>query len=236
MVSVVIPAYNEEKTIGACLESLVAQKTKLHFEVIVVDNNSTDRTSEIAREFSDKLRMRIVYEKRKGSGPARAAGFAKAKSDIILSTDADAVLPEDWIEALTSVLGDRHVVAVTSACKIDEGSYSHKTTFYVLQLLFMYAHRLFIGYFFISGYSYAIRRSAYIASGGIDVKLSALDDVELSKRVARVGKIAFLRKASVLASNRRYRQGLISGGVSYWKPLLKIIFLNRKDIAMQDIR
>ena len=55
-VSVVIPAYNEEKYIGRCLDSLVAQKTKYEFEVIVVDNNSTDNTRTIAR-----TKIKYVY-------------------------------------------------------------------------------------------------------------------------------------------------------------------------------
>lgn len=76
MLSVVIPAYNEEELIGNCLNALVAQKTTEEFEVIVVDNNSRDKTAEIAEKYKSKLNLKILLQKEKGRGAARQKGFA----------------------------------------------------------------------------------------------------------------------------------------------------------------
>lgn len=91
-ISVVIPTYNEEKYIGKCLQSVLDQEEKPD-EIIVVDNNCTDKTVEIAR----KLGAKIVKEKKQGMIYARNAGFDAAKSEIIARTDADAIPPRDWI-------------------------------------------------------------------------------------------------------------------------------------------
>jgi len=95
MISIVIPAYNEEENIRCCLEGLVAQKTDQEFEVIVVDNVSTDKTSGVARTFVDKINLRVVEEHTKGRGAARCRGFSEATGETILSTDADCVVPSN---------------------------------------------------------------------------------------------------------------------------------------------
>lgn len=95
-VSVVIPAYNEEKLLGRCLESLHNQHLAPH-EIIVVDNNSSDRTAEIAAQYG----AIVVSEKRQGIAWARDAGFDRASGDIIARCDADCVAPPTWIETIT---------------------------------------------------------------------------------------------------------------------------------------
>lgn len=95
-VSVVIPAYNEEKYIGPCLESLATQ-TVLPDEVIVVDNNSTDRTSDIAKTFKN---VTVIKESVQGSVGARDRGFNVARHPILARCDADSVLPPNWISVM----------------------------------------------------------------------------------------------------------------------------------------
>lgn len=90
--SVIIPVYNEERHIGPCLEAVLAQTEPLN-EVIVVDNNSSDRTVEIASKYPG---VRIIHEKTQGLIPARNRGFAEASADILCRIDADAVLAPDW--------------------------------------------------------------------------------------------------------------------------------------------
>ena len=94
-VSVVIPAYNEEKFIKGCLQSLMEQEEKAD-EIIVVDNNSTDKTVKICKEFP----VEIVYEPVQGITSARNAGFDKAAFDLIARCDADTIVPYDWIEKI----------------------------------------------------------------------------------------------------------------------------------------
>lgn len=90
--SVVIPVYNEEKYIEKCLISLSNQIDKPD-EIIVVDNNCTDKTVDIVK----KYKVKIIKEKNQGIVHARNKGFNSARYDIIARCDADSVLPTDWI-------------------------------------------------------------------------------------------------------------------------------------------
>ncbi len=90
--SLIIPVYNEERHIGACLDA-VASQTVMPTEVIVVDNNSTDRTVEIASQYKF---VKIIQESRQGRGNARTAGFNVASCDIIGRIDADSRIHPDW--------------------------------------------------------------------------------------------------------------------------------------------
>lgn len=90
--SVIIPAYNEERQITACLDALMRQ-TEAPDEIIVVDNNCTDRTVELAQKYRN---VKVVSEKTQGLIAARNKGFRVAKGDILCRIDADSVLVPDW--------------------------------------------------------------------------------------------------------------------------------------------
>ena len=139
--SVVIPAYNEQDYVAACLQSLTWQKTKTKFEVILIDNNSTDNTNKIANSFKDKLNIRVIVEKQQGRGVARWRGFEEAVGSIIFSTDADTILPEDWVERFMKYFANKEIVAVTSLCNIDEPSRVDKAVFKFFVLLANEGHR-----------------------------------------------------------------------------------------------
>jgi glycosyltransferase involved in cell wall biosynthesis len=83
--SIVIPAYNEECSIAACLQSLARQQTDVQYEVLLVDNNSTDATVETAQAAAIGLDFHVVREPRQGRGAARGTGFNVACGDIIFS-------------------------------------------------------------------------------------------------------------------------------------------------------
>ncbi len=91
--SIVIPAYNEEDHIGACLDAIAAQ-TVMPNEVIVVDNNSTDKTVEIAQKYPF---VTVIQEKTRGIVYGRDAGFNAAHSQLIGRIDADTHLPRGWV-------------------------------------------------------------------------------------------------------------------------------------------
>jgi glycosyltransferase involved in cell wall biosynthesis len=93
-VSAVIIAYNEEKQIGNCLENLENQSEKAD-EIIVVDNNCTDKTVAIASKFKG---VRIVKEEKQGMIYARNKGFDSAKYELIVRCDADTRVTKDWIK------------------------------------------------------------------------------------------------------------------------------------------
>ncbi|MGA3291593.1 MAG: glycosyltransferase [Candidatus Microgenomates bacterium] len=94
-VSLIIPAYNEEKYIGRCLKSVNNQVIPAD-EVIVVNNNSIDKTAAIAK----KLGAKVIKEKMQGMIYARNRGFNTAKYEIIARCDADAIVPRNWIKII----------------------------------------------------------------------------------------------------------------------------------------
>ncbi|MDP6671319.1 MAG: glycosyltransferase family 2 protein [archaeon] len=101
-VSVVIPVYNGEKTLRKCLKS-VSNQTYGNYSIIVVDNNSSDDSKAIIKEFQKQnSNLSYVFEPRPGRGTARNAGINSAKGSIIAMTDSDCVVPENWIEELVS--------------------------------------------------------------------------------------------------------------------------------------
>jgi len=234
--SIVIPAFNEEDYIGACLQSLAWQKTKKKFEVIVIDNNSTDNTNKVAKSFKNKLNLKVIVEKEQGRGVARWRGFEEATGNIIFSTDADTILPEDWIEIFMKHFKDKKIVAVTSLCNIDEPSRMDKAIFKFFLLLANEGHRIALGHYWLSGFSYAIRRDTYEKAGKINKELDALDDIDLARRVRKLGKIKLVRNVPVLSSNRRFKNGMTTGLLGYVKPFIKVAILKNKNFIMDNAR
>ena len=107
MVSVVVCAFEAERTLGACLESL----RRLHYpryEVVVVDDGSRDRTSAIADSFAGDL-IRVVHQENRGLSAARNRGAAEARGDVIAFTDADCVADDAWLTYLVGKLGEGYV-------------------------------------------------------------------------------------------------------------------------------
>lgn len=238
-ITVVIPAYNEEQYISNCLDSLANQITDLPFEVIVVNNNSTDRSQEIINNYKNKLNLRIILETKKGRGAARWRGFKEAKGDIILSTDADSVVPLNWIQALTNSLKNSSGVAVSGPCYFDDMPNITKKLMNILQPLFMVGYRIIFGHYFLSGFNFAIQKTAYIQSGGFNPNLNAIEDGDLSFRVNKIGKIKFVPKIKVIASGRRFKSNLIGGLISYIATFINYYLFHinlNKSVYMNDVR
>lgn len=234
LISVVIPAFNEEKYIKDCLFSLVDQATNLNYEVIVVDNNSTDATVKIAQTFKNKLNLKIIHEKKQSRGAARAGGFKEAKGEIILSTDADALVYPDWISTLVNLIGGE-VVAATTSCKTLDLGPLKDAVFNFLQPAATRFYKLFFGHYWLAGFSFAVSRSAYISSGGFNPNLQALEDADLASRVAKLGKIKFINKP-VIFSGRRFKKGLVSGIFAYIKTFVYGYKLKRGPVFMGNPR
>jgi biofilm PGA synthesis N-glycosyltransferase PgaC len=234
-VSIIIPAFNEEKCIAKCLASLSKLHLKSQIEIILVDNNSSDKTVKIAKRYLTKMRLRIVKEKTKGRGAARAKGFSVAKGKILFSTDADTILPADWIENILPHFQNPEVVAVTGNATLH--SCSDKTT-EVLDFCFpkmMEIYRFVSGHYWLNGFNFAIRRDVYKKVGGFNPLINGAEDFELSSRVKRAGKICFHEDCVVNVSGRRFEKGLFWGATDYLKTLGVFLF-NKEKAVLPDIR
>jgi glycosyltransferase involved in cell wall biosynthesis len=109
-VSIVVPVFNGEETIEKCLKSLLdLNYPKNKLEIIVVDNNSQDKTPKIVRKFP----VRFLFESIQSSFAARNKGIKNAKYEIIAFTDADCVAHKNWVKELIKKFKDSEVMGVS---------------------------------------------------------------------------------------------------------------------------
>lgn len=198
--SVVIPVYNEEKRIKKCLESLMKQSEKPD-EIIVVDNNCTDGTIKIVKEYKKII---IVKEKKQGILIARNTGFDQAKNDIIARCDADTILPHDWIKNIKqSFSKDKNIVAVSMPLFINDYGFNDKFAF--IFYIYMFIPMVLIGHYPLIGPSMAVKKSAWekIKKELCTDQNQVHEDLDISFHIKKLGRIYHDKKNLVLTSGRR---------------------------------
>jgi glycosyltransferase involved in cell wall biosynthesis len=155
-VSLVIPVYNEETRITACLEA-VARQTVMPHEVIVVDNNSSDATVTEAKKYPF---VTVITAKRQGVVHARNRGFNAATGDVIGRIDADTRLPSDWVETVVRLFADDSLDAVSGAMDYHDLPLAKICAAIDLRLRRSVARRM-ADEVFLQGANMALRRSAW---------------------------------------------------------------------------
>lgn len=153
-VSVVIPAYNEEEHLEECLIALEAQTVK-PLEIIVVDNNSKDKTVEIAKRHKT---VKLIKEKKQGLYFSRQTGMAAAKGDVIGKIDADTIVDEHWVEVLEETFSDPGVFAATGPVGYHDMPFPMFTK--KAEHAFLQLARL-TDYQFLMGANMAVRKTAW---------------------------------------------------------------------------
>ena len=158
-ISVIIPAYNESRLIGRCLESLTTQSRPLD-EIIVINNNSTDDTVEQAERFPG---VRVITEKRQGISYTRTAGYNAANGDIIARVDADTIAHPQWAATIEKLfLSDPELGAVTGVSGVAELSPRNLFWFKWVHNLFRLQHQYSMGIQpVLYGFNCALRASTW---------------------------------------------------------------------------
>lgn len=216
-ITVVIPAYNAAGTIDECLTALANQVCSLPFEVIVVDDGSTDGTADIAATYPN---VTVITQQNGYAAAARNKGIAAAQGDIICLTDADCAPREDWIEQISQPLRDNSDVIGS------KGTYLTKQkslTARFVQVEYEDKYDLLLpqeNIDFIDTYSAAYRRDVLLANDGFDEKFPYLEDQELSFRLAARGYLMRFQPNAVVYHFHRdtvwkyFRTKFVIG---YWK-------------------
>jgi glycosyltransferase involved in cell wall biosynthesis len=159
MLSLVIPVYNEERHLKACLDA-IARQTVMPDEVIVVDNNSSDDSARIAAGYPF---VTVIHEPVQGLIPARNAGFARATGDILGRIDADARLEPDWVARVKAHFADQSVGGVTGLAYADVLPGTHAVRSRLWPWLYFYNWEALIGGPILWGANMAIRKTDWLA-------------------------------------------------------------------------
>ncbi len=203
--SVIIPTYQEERHIAACLESIRNQiLDNDELEIIVSDAHSTDMTCSIARRYTEKIE---VSEKR-GIAIGRNLGAAKAKNEILVFVDADAVLDPSFLSECRKTFADHSIVGLTGIAYPLDGSVMPRLVYYGTYLLVRFFS--FFGLKLFPGICTAYRTESFRKAGGFREDLGVVEDLDLSRRISRTGKCLVQKKARAGVSTRRLKTHLLS--------------------------
>ena len=200
MISVVVPSFNEESGIEACLKSLCDQTLpRDQYEIIVVDGNSKDKTREIAEKYADK----VFIQTSKKVGGARNDGVLASRYDLIVTTDADCFLPRSWLETIVKDFGKYPEASVIYGPIYPlEPGFKHKFEVFLYNLVVRFG--AWTGVFYATlGSNTAFRKNLFIEAGMYRV-VDAGDDWELPRRMKNYGRVVLDMKMIIGFSMRRY--------------------------------
>ncbi len=197
-ISVVVPTYNEEETIGRCLNALLKQG--IH-EIIVVDGGSSDRTVEIAEELATKV---VSSEEYDSVSKARKEGIRLATGDVIAFVDADTVVSTTWRKGVIEAFSDEEVVAATGPAYPLEGGGLLINLGYIISYDYLVRLTLLIGRPHFMGFNSAYRHEIIRNIDIPEVKVS--EDALMSMAAYPMGKMVFNHKMSVYTSYRRIKK------------------------------
>ena len=182
--SVIVPAYQAADIVGACVRALEQQTVdRARYEIVVVDDGSTDATSDAAREAGADRVLRVPHG---GPAAARNAGIESARGEIVLFTDADCEPAEEWIARMVAPLDNPQVMGVKGTYRTKQPSLIAR----LVQLEFDIRYERMAELpriDFVDTYAAAYRRALFVQHGLFDTAYIAAEDVDLSFRLAQAG-------------------------------------------------
>jgi glycosyltransferase involved in cell wall biosynthesis len=238
--SLIIPAYNEESYLAACLEyasaELEAQKHRGPFEIIVVNNASTDRTHEIAASFPH---VRVVYEPRKGLTYARQRGLEEATGEILAYIDADTHMPQGWVARVLDAYQSRSDAVCVSGPYFYYDLPRNKRALVRLYWMLLAKPTYWMTRYMAVGGNFAAKKASLLQIGGFDTSISFYgEDTNIARRLSEVGKVVFDMQLVMHTSARRLlEEGFTSTAMNYVINFMAEVVL-KKPLSAQyrDIR
>lgn len=209
--SIVIPAFNEEKCLPGTLKKVSEALAEIDFdsEVIVVDNQSVDKTEEIAKNFG----AIVVFEIEHNIGKVRNTGAKTAEGDLLVFVDADTQVPEKLFQKIVETMADEKCFG--GAVVVEYENFERKwMKFYLLGWHFWSAV-----FNMKQGATQFCRKTAFLEIGGYDESVYMGEDVEFYRRLSKFarqngGYLHFIENPKVVTSSRRFDK------MSVWKILL----------------
>ena len=222
-ISLVIPAYNEEKYIGTCLEYVFKNAPNFFHEIIVIDNASTDKTREVAEKFKG---VKVIYEAQKGLTSARQKGLESATGDLIAYIDADTKMPKDWSKKVLKYFSKNPgLVCISGPYIYHDVSFLKSISVWMYWHIFAYPTSLITGYMVVGG-NFIAKKNALEKINGFDKSISFYgEDTDIAKRLSMVGKVKFIPSFFMYTSARRFKgQGTGNTAIMYVLNFLSVVF------------
>ena len=237
ILSFVVPAYNEEAYLGACLESIIAQTQMLPpevarlTEIIVVNNASSDNTRDVALRYPG---VTVVDEARKGLTFARQAGFSASSGQLIAHVDADSRLTPGWIgQVLDTFAKEPELAALSGPVVYYDLTPSQRVLvhFFYLTAFSCYVlnrYVLRVGSM-VQGGNFVTSRAALDAIGGFNLGISFYgEDTDIARRLNTVGEVRFTFRLKMFSSARRLKkEGMFTMATRYSLNYLWTTFFKR---------
>ncbi len=194
--SIIVPAYNEEALIGDCLISLKNQNfDRKQYEIIVVDNGSSDQTAKITKSFG----VRVVKEPQKGVARARIRGAEVAKGEILVYTDADCRPLMNWLRLIDNAFqANPQLDGVGGVFAFFDGNW-FETNLTPIGKIFTWH---------LSGGNMAVKKETYQRLGGFNYRVNLGEDALFSMKLKKYGQFKINRKNLVYTSARRFSYNL----------------------------
>ena len=231
--SFVIPAYNEEAYLPACLESILEQTRGLDVEteLIVVNNASSDRTREVALKYPG---VTVVDEPRKGLTFARQAGFCASSGELVANVDADSRLTPGWVAKVLETFRENPGMVALSGPLVyyDLTGFERVlvrvfyTTAWVSYALNRWVLR--VGSM-VQGGNFVLTREALKEIGGFNLTISFYgEDTDIARRMNRMGEVRFTFDLKMYSSARRLKkEGMLTIAWRYSINYLWTTFMKR---------
>lgn len=219
-ISVIVPAFNEEKLLAATLARIREATAGLDAELIVCDNNSTDRTAEIARQAGAK----VVFEPVNQISRARNSGAAAASGDWLVFVDADSLLGHELLQDLVEALRSGRYVGGGATVRFDEAdraSHAAVAIWNAISRTMRWAAGSFV----------FCRSDAFRAIGGFSTELYASEEIDFSRRLKRLGAFTILHRHPLRTSGRKVR---LYSKREYFRLLARIVFSGGRALKRRD--
>jgi glycosyltransferase involved in cell wall biosynthesis len=190
-ISVIIPAYNEERLLPGCLDSIMnLDYDKELIEIIVVDNGSTDRTREIAESYGAK----VIRDDSKNVSGLRNLGVRESSGDIIAFVDADCVVSKDWLQKAAVYFDDLNIAAWGSPPTIPKDATWVQKTWYIVRQKDAKIHDVD----WLESMNLFVRKEKFNSIGGFNESLVTCEDVDFSYRLKAHGSIISNNRIEVI--------------------------------------
>lgn len=225
-VSIIIPTYNEEKNLENALKAIRNQDYK-KYEIIVSDSKSKDRTRAIAKKYG----ARVVIGERKGIGAGRNLGAKFAKGDILIFVDADTIMMMNTVGEFVKSFSKKHVIGVTCPVIPSKMKIRNFAIYLAYNQIVWGSTKTRNPH--VGGICVAYKKKNFSDSGGFNESLAAFEDIDLSRRMGKKGKIFYNEETFVITSPRRVEAwGHFATFRKYLKFYLK--YLVARKIALDE--